>query len=68
MYDFIYVQNRQIHRDVVVARSRGKDELGVTANGSVLSFILELGMMVALCENATILYKENFIVCEIYFN
>ena len=48
--------------------SRGKDELGVTANGYVVSLILELGMMVALCENATILYKENFIICEIYFN
>ena len=53
--------------------SRGKGELGVTANGYVVSFggdehVPELGVMVALCEYATVLYKANFIICEFYSN
>lgn len=50
---------------------RGKGELGVTANGYVVSFwddeyVLELGVMVALYEYATILYKANFIICVLF--
>lgn len=30
--------------------------------------VLELGVMVALYEYATVLYKANLIICELYSN